>query len=84
MSPGDGEERPGEQKPTFPTQSEKVAEEAIEKAEKADSESKKTWAFRRSTVAQREMPVEAAPDNPESRYPVRRESAHAYRPMEPD
>uniref|UniRef100_G3P6J1 Death inducer-obliterator 1 n=1 Tax=Gasterosteus aculeatus TaxID=69293 RepID=G3P6J1_GASAC len=35
-------------------------------------EVKKTWSFRRSTVAKREMPVEAATDSPDSRCPVRR------------
>jgi len=67
---GDGA---GEQ---IPTESEDVAKETLEepddKSPKANSEVKKTWCFRRSTVAKREMPVEAAADGNDSRGPVRR------------
>ncbi|XP_047439123.1 death-inducer obliterator 1-like isoform X3 [Mugil cephalus] len=64
-----------EQKEQLKTQSENVAKELLEqpdKSSKGSSEVKKTWSFRRSTVAKREMPVEAATDNPENRCPVRR------------
>lgn len=43
-----------------------------DKSSKAKSELKKTWGFRRSTIAKREMPVEAVTDSPETRCPVRR------------
>lgn len=64
-----------EQKEEFQTQRENVAKELLDqsdKSSKGSTEVKKTWSFRRSTVAKREMPVEAASDNPESRCPVRR------------
>ncbi|XP_054472335.1 death-inducer obliterator 1 [Anoplopoma fimbria] len=60
----------------IPTESENVATETVEepdnKSSKANREVKKTWCFRRSTVAKREMPVEAATDSPDTRCPVRR------------
>ncbi|XP_034387772.1 death-inducer obliterator 1-like isoform X2 [Cyclopterus lumpus] len=60
----------------IPTESENVAKETLEepdnKSSKANSEVKKTWCFRRSTVAKREMPVEAATDSHDNRCPVRR------------
>lgn len=52
-----------------------MAKELLEEPDKSprvNTEVKKTWGFRRSTVAKREMPVEAATDSPESRCPVRR------------
>ncbi|XP_037626055.1 death-inducer obliterator 1 isoform X3 [Sebastes umbrosus] len=64
-----------EQKEQFQTESENVAKETLEepdKSSKANSEVKKTWSFRRSTVAKRDMPVEAATDSHDTRYPVRR------------
>ncbi len=63
------------QKALFHTESENVAKEALEepdKSSKGNSEIKKTWGFRQSTVAKREMPVEGATDSPENRCPVRR------------
>ncbi|XP_069009921.1 death-inducer obliterator 1 isoform X1 [Embiotoca jacksoni] len=71
----DFREGESEQKDQFQTESENVAKELLEKqgkSSKASSELKKTWGFRRSTVAKREMPVEASTDSPESRCPVRR------------
>ncbi|XP_059184944.1 death-inducer obliterator 1 [Centropristis striata] len=71
----DLEEGDTEQKEQFVTESENVAKETLEesgKPSKANSELKKTWGFRRSTVAKREMPVEAATDSPDNRCPVRR------------
>ncbi|KAL6111900.1 dido1 [Pungitius sinensis] len=66
------EEGPKEQ---ILTESKNVAKETLEEPEnksaRSNSEVKKTWSFRRSTVAKREMPVEAATD-PDSRCPVRR------------
>lgn len=60
----------------IPTESKNVAKETLEEPEnkstRANTEVKKTWSFRRSTVAKREMPVEAATDSPDSRCPVRR------------
>ncbi|TNN56406.1 Death-inducer obliterator 1 [Liparis tanakae] len=60
----------------IPTEGEDVAKETLEepddKSPKANSEVKKTWCFRRSTVAKREMPVEAATDSNDNRCPVRR------------
>lgn len=50
-----------------------------EKYSKASSEVKKTWGFRRSTVAKREMPVEAATESPENRCPVRRSGRQSKR-----
>lgn len=50
-----------------------------DKPSKANSEIKKTWGFRRSTVLKREMPVEAATDSPESRCPVRRSGRQSKR-----
>lgn len=64
-----------EQKEQFQTGDENVAKELLEepeKSSKASCEVKKTWGFRRSTVAKREMPVEASTDSPENRCPVRR------------
>uniref|UniRef100_A0A3P8U853 PHD-type domain-containing protein n=1 Tax=Amphiprion percula TaxID=161767 RepID=A0A3P8U853_AMPPE len=64
-----------EQKDQVQTGDDNVAKELLEepeKSSKATSEVKKTWGFRRSTVAKREMPVEAATDSPENRCPVRR------------
>ncbi|CAK6958397.1 death-inducer obliterator 1 isoform X1 [Scomber scombrus] len=64
------------------TESENAAKETLEepdKSTKANSEIKKTWGFRRSTVAKREMPVEAATDSPENRCPVRRSGRQSKR-----
>lgn len=66
----------------FQTESENAAKETLEepdKSTKANSEIKKTWGFRRSTVAKREMPVEAATDIPENRCPVRRSGRQSKR-----
>ncbi|XP_035518443.1 death-inducer obliterator 1 isoform X2 [Morone saxatilis] len=66
----------------FQTESENVAKETLEepdKSSRAGSEVKKTWAFRRSTVAKREMPVEAATNSPENRCPVRRSGRQSKR-----
>ncbi|KAM7423262.1 hypothetical protein PAMA_011013 [Pampus argenteus] len=66
----------------FQTESENVAKETLEesdKSTKANREVKKTWGFRRSTVARREMPVEAAVDSPENRCPVRRSGRQSKR-----
>lgn len=55
------------QKEPLHTESENVAKETIEEPENsspANSELKKTWSFRRSTVAKRDMPVEAVTDCP--------------------
>ncbi|KAF7655303.1 hypothetical protein LDENG_00058040 [Lucifuga dentata] len=63
------------QQKDVPEISENAANEMLEESEKyskSKSEVKKTWGFRRSTVAKREMPSEATPDNSESRCPVRR------------
>lgn len=71
-----------EQKDQFDTENENVAKETLEepnKPSKAYSEVKKTWGFRRSTVAKREMPVEAATDSPENRCPVRRSGRQSKR-----
>ncbi|XP_031134684.1 death-inducer obliterator 1 isoform X1 [Sander lucioperca] len=71
-----------EQKEQFQTESENVAEETLEEPDtssKANSEVKKTWSFRRSTVAKREMPVEAATDSPDNRCPVRRSGRQSKR-----
>lgn len=70
------------QKDQFDTENENVAKETLEepdKPSKAYSEVKKTWGFRRSTVAKREMPVEAATDSPENRCPVRRSGRQSKR-----
>ncbi|XP_042261447.1 death-inducer obliterator 1-like isoform X2 [Thunnus maccoyii] len=64
------------------TESENAVKETLEepdKSTKASSEVKKTWGFRRSTVAKREMPVEAATDSPENRCPVRRSGRQSKR-----
>lgn len=64
------------------TESENVANETLEepeKSSKATSEVKKTWGFRRSTVAKREMPVEAATGSPDNRCPVRRSGRQSKR-----
>ncbi|KAM9759815.1 death-inducer obliterator 1 isoform 2-T2 [Menidia menidia] len=70
-SQGEGDNK---QKQQLETESKNVQEvlDQPEKSVNASGEVKKTWGFRRSTVAKREMPVEAATDSPESRYPVRR------------
>lgn len=76
------EEGDSEQAEQFHTKSQNVAKEALEepdKSSKANSEIKKTWGFRRSTVAKREMPVEAATDSPENRCPVRRSGRQSKR-----
>ncbi|XP_049417155.1 death-inducer obliterator 1 isoform X1 [Epinephelus fuscoguttatus] len=76
---GDGDT---EQKEQFHTESENAAKETLEEPDKsfrANSEVKKTWAFRRSTVAKREMPVEAATDGSENRCPVRRSGRQSKR-----
>lgn len=64
------------------TESENAAKETLEepdKCTKANSEIKKTWGFRQSTVAKREMPVEAATHSPENRCPVRRSGRQSKR-----
>lgn len=53
--------------------------EEPDKSSKANVEFRKTWGFRQSTVAKREMPVEAATDSPESRCPVRRSGRQSKR-----
>lgn len=53
--------------------------EEPDKSSKANIEVRKTWGFRQSTVAKREMPVEAATDSPESRCPVRRSGRQSKR-----
>lgn len=76
LSTGEGDSVPCQ------TESENVAKETLEepdKSVKANSEIKKTWGFRRSTVAKREMPVEAATDSPENRCPVRRSGRQSKR-----
>lgn len=63
-------------------QTEHAAKETLEeldKSSKTNGEIKKTWGFRRSTVAKREMPVEAAVDSPENRCPVRRSGRQSKR-----
>lgn len=74
-------EADSEQKEYFQTESD-VAKETLEepdKSSKASREVKKTWGFRRSTVAKREMPVEAATESPENRCPVRRSGRQSKR-----
>ncbi|XP_068449537.1 death-inducer obliterator 1 isoform X2 [Clinocottus analis] len=60
----------------IPKENENLVKETLDesdnKSSKANSEVKKTWCFRRSTVAKREMPVEAATDSHDNRCPVRR------------
>lgn len=76
---GEGDSEQTEQ---FHTKSENVAKETLEEPDKsarANSEIKKTWGFRQSTVAKREMPVEAATDSPENRCPVRRSGRQSKR-----
>lgn len=71
-----------EQTERSPTKTDNVAKETLEEPDnssKANSELKKTWGFRRSTVAKREMPVEAAADGTESRCPVRRSGRQSKR-----
>ncbi|GAA6221817.1 death-inducer obliterator 1-like [Lates japonicus] len=71
-----------EQKEPFQAENENVAKETLEepdKYSKANSEVKKTWGFRRSTVAKREMPVETATNSSESRCPVRRSGRQSKR-----
>lgn len=53
--------------------------EEPDKSFKVNVEVRKTWGFRQSTVAKREMPVEAANDSPESRCPVRRSGRQSKR-----
>lgn len=53
--------------------------EEPEKSSKTNSEVRKTWGFRQSTVAKREMPVEAATETSESRCPVRRSGRQSKR-----
>lgn len=53
--------------------------EEPDKSSKTNVEVRKTWGFRQSTVAKREMPVEAATDSPESRCPVRRSGRQSKR-----
>lgn len=53
--------------------------EEPDKSPKTNVEVRKTWGFRQSTVAKREMPVEAATDSPESRCPVRRSGRQSKR-----
>lgn len=74
MFTGVGEGR-SENEEQFHLESENVAKQLVgeqDKSSKAKSELKKTWGFRRSTIAKREMPVEAVTDSPETRCPVRR------------
>lgn len=76
---GEGDSEQAEQ---FHHKTENVANETLEEPDnssKANSELKKTWGFRRSTVAKREMPVEAATDGTESRCPVRRSGRQSKR-----
>lgn len=76
---GEGDDK---QRQQFLTEGENVAKETLDEPDtsfKADSEVKKTWGFRRSTVAKREMPVEAATDIPENRCPVRRSGRQSKR-----
>lgn len=76
---GEGDSEQTEQ---FHTKNESVAKETLEepsKSSKANSDIKKTWGFRRSTVAKREMPVEAATDSSENRCPVRRSGRQSKR-----
>lgn len=71
-----------EQTESLHSKTENVATGTVEepdKSSKANVEIRKTWGFRRSTVAKREMPVEAATDCPESRYPVRRSGRQCKR-----
>ena len=53
--------------------------EETEKSVKASSEFRKTWGFRRTTIAKRDMPAEAAPESQEGRGPVRRSGRQAKR-----
>lgn len=53
--------------------------EEPDKSSKTNIEVRKTWGFRQSTVAKREMPVEATTDSPESRCPVRRSGRQSKR-----
>lgn len=53
--------------------------EGPEKSSKTNAEVRKTWGFRQSTVAKREMPVEAATESAESRCPVRRSGRQSKR-----
>lgn len=74
MFTGVGEGR-SEKEEQFHLESENVPKQLVgeqDKSSKAKSELKKTWGFRRSTIAKREMPVEAVTDSPETRCPVRR------------
>lgn len=63
-------------------QSENAVQEAIEDPEQSSKDNievKKTWGFRRSTVAQRDMPVEPAGDSPDNPCPVRRSGRQSKR-----
>lgn len=54
--------------------------EDTEKSAKASAEFKKTWGFRRTTIAKRDMPGEAAVESPEAKgTPVRRSGRQAKR-----
>lgn len=75
------EEEHNEQKQLFPKESEDVAKETLDESHrspKASSEVKKSWVFRQSTVAKREMPVETA-NSLENRCPVRRSGRQSKR-----
>lgn len=79
LSTGAGD---SEQLESVHTESENVATKTLEepdKSSKANSEIRKTWGFRRSTVAKREMPVEAATNASENRCPVRRSGRQSKR-----
>lgn len=78
---GDAEEDT-KQREQFTATSDNAADETLEEPDKSfktKSEVRKTWGFRRSTVAKREMPVEVTPDNSESRCPVRRSGRQSKR-----
>ena len=60
------------------TESNETPEEP-DKSSRASGEIKKTWGFRQSTVAKREMPVEAATNNSDNRCAVRRSGRQSKR-----
>lgn len=71
-----------EGKEQFQLQDENVAKEKLEVPDispKARGEVKKTWGFRQTTIAKREMPGEAAADTQENRCPVRRSGRQSKR-----
>ncbi|XP_071377334.1 death-inducer obliterator 1 [Centroberyx affinis] len=71
-----------EGKEPFQPQDENAAEEKLEvsdKSPKARSEVKKTWGFRQTTIAKREMPGETTTDSQENRCPVRRSGRQSKR-----